>query len=200
MKAISALLATALLFSLGNSLAVPVENGVDVRDVEEFDVRGLEDALDVRDLEDALEIRDDALLSDRAVKPKFTFTNFPRTATCARQTYTAGNVRDAGDQAGKLQTRRKQVGKNKYPHVFNNRGNEIKNFDRKCRGPLYEFPILQNKKVYLGTNPDDPGPDRVVVNVSAMNKKTGKVTVTFCGLMTHTGAKNRSSFTTCSWK
>ncbi|KAL7622383.1 hypothetical protein AAE478_007887 [Parahypoxylon ruwenzoriense] len=186
MKFFSTILTTALLFSLGNGLVVPAEDAAEV---------------DIRDLEEAFEVRDiDQLLEGRAVKPKFTFKNFPKSATCARQTYSAGNVKDAGNQAGRLEARGKQLGKNKYPHVFNNRGREIKNFDAKCKGPLYEFPILQNKKVYLGTNPDDPGPDRVVVNVSAKDKKTGKVTVTFCGLMTHTGARNRSSFVQCSWK
>ncbi|KAI2473458.1 Ribonuclease/ribotoxin [Annulohypoxylon bovei var. microspora] len=184
MKSISTLLTAALLLSLGNGLTVPVENTVEVRELEE--------SIDVRDLE--------FLLDDRAVKPKYSYTNFPSSATCATEAYNKGNVHDSGDQAGRLQSRGKQVGANKYPHVFQNRNNEITNFDKKCKSTLYEFPILPSKKVYTGATPDDPGPDRIVVNVSAMDKKTGKVQITFCGLMTHTGARNRASFVNCSWK
>ncbi|KAI1464132.1 Ribonuclease/ribotoxin [Daldinia caldariorum] len=187
MKPVSFITA-ALFFSLGHSLVVPVEDIKEIKDIEDsIDLSGIEDILEDRSLE------------DRAVRPKFTYVGFPRSATCAKQKYTKGQIHDAGDQAGKLQTRSKQLGKGKYPHVYHNRGREIKNFEKKCSGPLYEFPILQNHKVYLGTNPDDPGPDRVVVNVSKKNKKTGKVDITFCGLMTHTGAKNRGAFVQCRW-
>ncbi|KAI0105898.1 Ribonuclease/ribotoxin [Daldinia grandis] len=182
-------LTTALFLSLGSSLVVPVEDIVEIGN--------LEDSIDIREIEGILE---DRSLEDRAVRPKFTYRGFPRSATCAKHTYNTARMHDAGEQAGKLETRNKKIGNGKYPHVFHNRGKEIKNFERKCKGPLYEFPILQNKKVYTGSRPDDPGPDRVVVNVSAKNKKTGKVDVTFCGLMTHTNAKNRSSFVQCTWK
>ncbi|KAI1210679.1 Ribonuclease/ribotoxin [Annulohypoxylon truncatum] len=183
MKSISALLTAALLLSVGNGLAVPSEVPAEAR--------GLEEAIDIRDIE--------AILGERDINPKYTYANFPSSATCAKQTYNAGDVKDAGDAGGRLESRGKSIGKNKYPHQYFNRGNEIKNFDSKCKGPLYEFPILQNKKVYVG-NPDDPGADRVVINVSAKDKKTGNVVITFCGLMTHTGARNRSAFTQCSWK
>ncbi|KAG4219858.1 hypothetical protein PC116_g31663 [Phytophthora cactorum] len=188
MKPVSFLTA-ALFFSLGQSLVVPVEDVTEISNIE--------DSIDLSELEGILE---DRSLEDRAVRPKFTYHGFPRSATCAKHTYSKAQVHDAGEQAGKLQTRNKKLGKGKYPHVYHNRGREIKNFEKKCRGPLYEFPILQNKKVYFGTNPDDPGTDRVVVNVSKKNKKTGKVDVTFCGLMTHTGAKNGGAFVQCHWK
>ncbi|KAI8962590.1 Ribonuclease/ribotoxin [Daldinia sp. FL1419] len=187
MKPIS-LLTAALFVSLGSSLVVPVEDIVEISNIE--------DSIDIRDIEGIL---DDRSLEDRAVRPKFTYHGFPRSATCATHTYNQARMHDAGEQAGKLETRNKKIGKGKYPHVFHNRGKEIKNFERKCKGPLYEFPILQNKKVYVGSRPDDPGTDRVVVNVSKKNTKTGKVDVTFCGLMTHAGAKNKGSFVECHW-
>ncbi|KAI1461178.1 Ribonuclease/ribotoxin [Annulohypoxylon moriforme] len=183
MKSVTTLLTAALLFSVGNGLTIPSENPVEVR--------GLEESIDIREI--------DAILGERAVSPKYTYANFPKSATCGKQTYNAGDVKDAGDAGGRLESRGKALGKNKYPHQYFNRGNEIKNFDSKCKGPLYEFPILQNKKTYVG-NPDDPGTDRVVINVSAKDKKTGNVVITFCGLMTHTGAKTRSAFAQCSWK
>ncbi|KAI0900524.1 Ribonuclease/ribotoxin [Annulohypoxylon nitens] len=183
MKFVSTLLTATFLLSVGNGLTIPNE--------EPVEVRGLEEALDLREIEN--------ILGERAVKPKYKYANFPKSATCAKQAYTSGNIKDAGDAGGRLQSRGKSVGKNKYPHQYFNRGNEINNFDKKCKAPLYEFPILQNKKTFTG-NPDDPGADRVVINVSSMNKKTGDVTITFCGLMTHTGAANRGAFTECSWK
>ncbi|KAI1655410.1 Ribonuclease/ribotoxin [Daldinia decipiens] len=179
-------LTTALFLSLGTSLVVPVEDIVEITD--------LENSIDIREIEGILE---DRSLEDRAVRPKFTLKGFPRSATCAQAKYSTAHMHDAGEQAGKLKTRNKAIGTGKYPHVFHNRGQEIRNFESKCKGSLYEFPILQNKKVYTG---NDPGTDRVVVNVSAKNKKTGKVDITFCGLMTHTGAANRGAFVECHWK
>ena len=73
-------------------------------------------------------------------------------------------------------------------------------FGAQCKGQtLYEFPILTNKKVFTGAEKTPaiaPGTDRVVVTVSKRDKK-GNVAVTYCGLMTHTGAAQRNGFVAC---
>ncbi|KAI0884658.1 Ribonuclease/ribotoxin [Annulohypoxylon maeteangense] len=182
MKSISTLLTAVLFLSVGNGLTIPSDNAVEVR--------GLEEALDTREI--------DAIIGERAVKTKYKYANFPSSGTCATQKYSSGNVKDAGDAGGRLEANGKALGRNKYPHQYFNRNNEIKNFSSKCKAPFYEFPILQNHKTFTG-NPDTPGADRVVINVSAKDKKTGYVTITFCGLMTHTGAQG-GAFKECSWK
>lgn len=190
MKFTSTLITLALGISLGNAVALPTEDVLVVRDDEAlpFELEGVE-AFDVEgDEEDEL--------ATRAVRPIYHFNNFPsKGGKCAKRQYSGGNVKDVGTDAGKLADRGKQIGTGKYPHQYNNREN-IK-FSAKCKGKtLQEFPILESHKVYIGTEAT-PGPDRVVVTVSKRDKK-GNVDVTYCGLMTHEGAKNKNGFVACT--
>ncbi|CAE6355202.1 unnamed protein product [Rhizoctonia solani] len=97
---------------------------------------------------------------------------------CGNNAFTATKVNEAASAAASrvAQGSQGQVGRNKYPHKFNNR--EGFKFLPGCSAPFYEFPILQSK-VYTGEN---PGPDRVVIG------SVNGADAAYCGLITHTGA------------
>ncbi|CEL54703.1 Guanyl-specific ribonuclease F1 OS=Gibberella fujikuroi PE=1 SV=4 [Rhizoctonia solani AG-1 IB] len=97
---------------------------------------------------------------------------------CGKNSFSPTQVEAAASAAASrvAQGEQGQVGKNKYPHKFNNR--EGFQFARDCKAPFYEFPIFQNK-VYTG---ESPGPDRVVIG------SVRGADAAYCGLITHTGA------------
>ncbi|KAJ1305606.1 hypothetical protein OPQ81_000603 [Rhizoctonia solani] len=97
-------------------------------------------------------------------------------ATCGRNVFTASDVEAAASAAVSHIAEGSQIGRNKYPHRFNNR--EGLQFQGDCQKPFYEFPIFKSH-IYTGGS---PGPDRVVIG-----SVNGEDAV-FCGLMTHTGA------------
>ncbi|KAI1383026.1 Ribonuclease/ribotoxin [Hypoxylon trugodes] len=180
MKSFSAAFTLTLLFSLVNGLVTPIR-----------------DAAKVRDLENVFETRDiNELLDTRATVPTFTFSGFPSSAVCAGVTYSATDIQQAASKAGQLSNAGQTVGTNKYPHQFFNRNNEIPNFEAQCTTTFLEFPILASKAVYTGGSPLT---DRVVVNVAA-GSTAGNVVITFCGVMTHTGAAKKNGFVSCTWK
>ncbi|CAE6519175.1 unnamed protein product [Rhizoctonia solani] len=100
-------------------------------------------------------------------------------ANCGKNTFTATEVEAAAAAAASHAAAGSQIGKNKYPHRFNNR--EGFEFQSNCNPPFLEFPIF-NSKVYAGGS---PGPDRVFIprfRVQLINP-TG-----LTGVITHTGA------------
>ncbi|CAE6502595.1 unnamed protein product [Rhizoctonia solani] len=117
-------------------------------------------------------------------------------ANCGKNTFTATEVEAAAAAAASHAAAGSQIGKNKYPHRFNNREGMLTmpkytasypitvflilgfEFQSNCNPPFLEFPIF-NSKVYTGGS---PGPDRVVIgNLSGSDSAV-------CGVITHTGA------------
>ncbi|CAE6475549.1 unnamed protein product, partial [Rhizoctonia solani] len=76
---------------------------------------------------------------------------------CGKAQFSASEVQTAAEAAASRVAEGSQVGRNKYPHRFNNR--EGFEFLPDCNAPFYEFPIFKSK-VYTG---ESPGPDRVVI-------------------------------------
>ncbi|KAH7323371.1 Ribonuclease/ribotoxin [Rhizoctonia solani] len=97
-------------------------------------------------------------------------------ADCGQTAFTEAEVEAAASAAASLAAKGSQIGKNKYPHQFNNR--EGFEFLPNCSPPFFEFPIFKSK-VYTGGS---PGPDRVVFGSLSGSDSA------FCGLITHTGA------------
>ncbi|CAE7177794.1 unnamed protein product [Rhizoctonia solani] len=106
-------------------------------------------------------------------------------ATCGGNQFTAANVEAAAAAAASHIANNSQIGRNKYPHKFNNR--EGFTFQSDCNAPFFEFPIFKSQ-VYTGGS---PGPDRVVIG--SVNGEDAA----FCGLITHTGAAGRNGFLQC---
>ncbi|KXS98792.1 hypothetical protein AC578_2036 [Pseudocercospora eumusae] len=100
--------------------------------------------------------------------------------TCGSYSYSANRVRAAVNQGYNYYSDNEQVGKNNYPHAFNN----YEGFGFDVSGPYQEFPILQSGNVYTGGS---PGPDRVVFNTNGQ----------YAGAVTHTGASG-NNFVGCS--
>ncbi|CAE6407102.1 unnamed protein product [Rhizoctonia solani] len=105
---------------------------------------------------------------------------------CGRNAFTSTQVERAASAAASrvAQGPPGQIGKNKYPHRFNNREGFV--FSPNCKAPLFEFPIFQNK-VYTG---ESPGPDRVIIGSIRGSDAA------YCGLITHTGAQG-NNFVQC---
>ncbi|CUA72991.1 hypothetical protein RSOLAG22IIIB_05123 [Rhizoctonia solani] len=99
-----------------------------------------------------------------------------QSASCGNNEFTVTAVQSAAEAAASRVAEGSQVGRNKYPHKFNNR--EGFEFLPGCQAPFFEFPIFESK-VYTGGS---PGPDRVVIG------SVDGADAAFCGLMTHTGA------------
>ncbi|CAE6398461.1 unnamed protein product [Rhizoctonia solani] len=83
--------------------------------------------------------------------------------------FTATEAQTAAEAAASRVAEGSQIGRNKYPHRFNNR--EGLQFQPDCKAPFYEFPIFKNK-IYNG---ESPGADRVVIG------STRGADAAFCG-------------------
>ncbi|MCJ1425124.1 hypothetical protein MMC29_003012 [Sticta canariensis] len=90
---------------------------------------------------------------------------------CGSTCYYQSDINDAVQQGCNYYEQDTIVGKDKYPHVYN----DYEGFNFPDSGPYYEFPILSSYKAYTGGS---PGPDRVIF--------TGDCT--YEGVITHTGA------------
>ncbi|TLD15299.1 hypothetical protein PspLS_10678 [Pyricularia sp. CBS 133598] len=102
--------------------------------------------------------------------------------TCGNNNYSSDQVQAAVDQGCSLFSAGNTVGRNNYPHRFNNR----EQLPFSISGPYQEFPIL-NSRVYNGGS---PGADRVAFTTN------NDGTCTFAGAMTHTGASG-NNFVAC---
>ena len=67
---------------------------------------------------------------------------------CKATPFNKQQIRKAVNKGVQLRNQGKQVGKNKYPHRFNNR----EGFEFPVEGPYQEFPILQDGEIYDGTS------------------------------------------------
>ncbi|KAF8448461.1 Ribonuclease/ribotoxin [Terfezia claveryi] len=76
------------------------------------------------------------------------------------------------------------VGRNNYPHRYNNL--EGFTFNAGCKPPYYEFPVFTDR-VYIGGS---PGLDRVVVG------SWNGTNAMYCDAITHSGA-SRNNFNLC---
>ncbi|KAH7323374.1 Ribonuclease/ribotoxin [Rhizoctonia solani] len=98
--------------------------------------------------------------------------------------FTATEVQTAAQAAASRVAEGSQIGRNRYPHRFNNR--EGFTFLPDCKAPFYEFPIFKNK-VYNGGS---PGADRVVIG------SVRGADAAYCGVMTHRSARG-NAFVQC---
>lgn len=133
----------------------------------------------------------------RAPKVSYQYIAFPpakKPVKCAARELKNGDMRDAAEKAAKLINANATVGKNKYPHQYNN--NEQLKFNDNCDGKkLQEFPIFPNK-IYDDGSPEA---DRIVVAAEQKMDKKGDVKweITYCGLMTHEGVPVAGGFRLC---
>ncbi|KAF3313513.1 hypothetical protein TWF173_006017 [Orbilia oligospora] len=95
---------------------------------------------------------------------------------CGGQEWKMDQVQSASDESFDHIKAGTTVGKNDYPHKFNNR--EGFEFSKDCTHPLYEFPIVSGGDYEGGP----PKTDRVVIGAVKGD------TAYFCGAITHTGA------------
>ncbi|KAB8237096.1 Ribonuclease/ribotoxin [Aspergillus alliaceus] len=100
--------------------------------------------------------------------------------TCGSNTYASSDVTAAQEAGYKLHQSGETVGKNKYPHKYNN----YEGFDFPVDPTYYEWPILSSGNVYSGGS---PGADRVVFNEKDE----------LAGLITHSGASG-NNFVACT--
>ena len=92
-----------------------------------------------------------------------------------------------------------QPAKNNYPHQFNNYGNVFSwaNCPPADLEAFYEWPVLRDSpnpwlpggKTKLGSSE----PDRAIFQAN------GATTVTYCGMITHSGASAAGQFIQCTW-
>ncbi|GAB0139214.1 hypothetical protein EsDP_00007427 [Epichloe bromicola] len=102
-------------------------------------------------------------------------------ATCGSTEYSSDAVAEASDAACRMVKNGDAVGSNSYPHQYKN----FEKFDLRSQGgPFYEFPILQNGRVYSGGK---PGPDRVIITRDCRT----------AGVLTHQGASG-NAFRECN--
>ena len=67
---------------------------------------------------------------------------------CQATPFSKQQIQKAVQKGAQLHKQGKQVGKNKYPHRFNNR----EGFDFDVEGPYLEFPILKSDEVFDGSS------------------------------------------------
>ncbi|CAD6446833.1 2bd7bcb1-edf0-4af4-a5fd-05812858634f [Sclerotinia trifoliorum] len=106
-------------------------------------------------------------------------------------TYDQATIDAACKQALKLASEKKTVGRDKYPHVYNDY--EKFTFLPAAKKPYLEFPILANGEIYTGSEPSSPGADRIVIGSIATDYQSA----IFCAVITHDGSK-KNGFTECA--
>ncbi|KHN96694.1 guanyl-specific ribonuclease F1 [Metarhizium album ARSEF 1941] len=104
------------------------------------------------------------------------------TANCGGANYTPRHLQKAVSAACSLLQERKTVGRNEYPHKYQNH----EKIELTGPPPYFEFPLLPYGEIYSG---DAPGPDRVIITKDCK----------LAGAITHTGS-SRNGFVTCDVK
>ncbi|KAF3928606.1 hypothetical protein AA313_de0203866 [Arthrobotrys entomopaga] len=99
---------------------------------------------------------------------------------CEGKSWNLDQVQSASDDSLGHVADGTTVGKNDYPHKFENR--ERFDFNADCVAPFYEFPIVQDGEYDGGP----PKTDRVIIG-----SIRGK-TAFFCGAVTHTDSEGNS--------
>ncbi|KAL9089463.1 MAG: hypothetical protein Q9165_005784 [Trypethelium subeluteriae] len=99
--------------------------------------------------------------------------------------YSKADINNAATKALELASQSQTLGKDKYPHTYN----DYEHFDfHQAQKPYLEFPILSGETYDGG----QPGADRVVIGSIAQDYKSA----VYCATITHDGQKN-DDFTEC---
>ncbi|KAJ9256537.1 hypothetical protein DTO271D3_6736 [Paecilomyces variotii] len=110
----------------------------------------------------------------------------PSGCNCDGTGYTRTDIQNAADKALSLASQHQTLGRDKYPHAYN----DYEHFSFKhAQKPYLEFPIERNGKTYDGGS---PGADRVVIGSIAEDYSSA----VFCAVITHDGSTN-NGFTEC---
>ncbi|KAH8805526.1 Ribonuclease/ribotoxin [Xylogone sp. PMI_703] len=104
-----------------------------------------------------------------------------------KSSYDESAINAACQQALQLASEKRTVGKDKYPHAYNDY--EHFKFDH-AKKPYLEFPIMEDGSAYDGSG--SPGADRVVIGSIASDYSSA----VFCAVITHDGSKS-DGFTEC---
>ncbi|KAI9741308.1 MAG: hypothetical protein M1834_003025 [Cirrosporium novae-zelandiae] len=111
----------------------------------------------------------------------------PSGCNCDGTDYTRTDINNAATKALSLASEGKTLGKDKYPHAYN----DYEHFSfTHAKKPYLEFPIERNGKVYDGGS---PGADRVVIGSIAEDYGSA----VYCAVITHDGQK-KNGFAECA--
>ncbi|RDW59874.1 putative ribonuclease T1 [Coleophoma cylindrospora] len=105
-----------------------------------------------------------------------------------KTTYDKAAINAACTEALKLASEKRTLGRDKYPHVYNDY--EKFDFSSHAKKPYLEFPIMANGAKYSG---ESPGADRVIIGSIATDYQSA----VYCATLTHDGT-TRNGFTECS--
>jgi len=112
----------------------------------------------------------------------------PSGCNCANKTdYHRDAINAACTQALRLASEGETVGRDKYPHAYNDY--EHFKFDH-AQKPYLEFPIMEDGRPYDGES--SPGADRVVIG----SISTDYSSAVYCAVITHDGQR-KNGFTEC---
>ncbi|KAL1967823.1 hypothetical protein VTN77DRAFT_2512 [Rasamsonia byssochlamydoides] len=110
----------------------------------------------------------------------------PSGCNCDGTGYTRTDILNAAEKALSLASQGQTVGRDKYPHAYNDY--EHFNFKHALK-PYLEFPVERNGRVYDGGS---PGADRVVIGSIAQDFSSA----VYFAVITHDGSKH-DGFTEC---
>ncbi|KIY51477.1 ribonuclease-domain-containing protein, partial [Fistulina hepatica ATCC 64428] len=100
--------------------------------------------------------------------------------------YTKADINAAAKRALELASEGRTIGRDKYPHVYN----DYERFSfTHAKKPYLEFPVVQDGQVYDGGS---PGADRVIIGSIASNFKSA----VYCTVITHDGER-KNGFAEC---
>lgn len=100
--------------------------------------------------------------------------------------YTRADIQQAADKALSLASQGQTLGRDKYPHAYN----DYEHFSfSHAQKPYLEFPVERNGKVYDGGS---PGADRVIIGSISADYDSA----VYCAVITHDGQK-RNGFSEC---
>ncbi|KAE9407764.1 Ribonuclease/ribotoxin [Gymnopus androsaceus JB14] len=112
----------------------------------------------------------------------------PTGCNCDGTQYTQADINAAGAKALQLASEKKTVGKDKYPHVYN----DYEKFSfQHANKPYLEFPMERNGGAYSGEG--SPGADRLVIGSIAEDFSSA----VYCAVITHDGQKD-DGFVECA--
>jgi len=111
----------------------------------------------------------------------------PEGCNCDNKTeYDRAAINSASTQALNLASKGQTLGRDKYPHAYN----DYEHFSfPNAQKPYLEFPVLESGAF---TNEESPGADRVVIG----SISTDYSSAVFCAVITHDGS-TKNGFTEC---
>ncbi|MCJ1416056.1 hypothetical protein MMC32_002391 [Xylographa parallela] len=110
----------------------------------------------------------------------------PSGCNCAGTDYAKADINAAANKALELASQGQTLGRDKYPHVYNDYEHFTFSYAQK---PYLEFPIMSDD-VYDGSS---PGADRVVIGSIAEDYSSA----IYCAVITHDG-ETRNGFAECA--